>query len=160
MFSIDGGKVAQLLVICKLCNVFSWLELNLGARNGSLHTLPHLAVLECQRGVQPRVLSLVMLIKVQAETEKLQRLVPALGQLEKEGPYHVLIALAHYLKLRLDRRQRRLREGPLPPPYALLLLRRDSVVAGPASPTKVFRFLHARLGLRGRRRVQPFKRCT
>ena len=73
-----------------LLNFFPWLELNLGDRNGSLHALPHPAVLECQWRVQPRVLSLVMLIKVQAETEKLQRLVPTLGQLEKEGPHHVL----------------------------------------------------------------------
>ena len=173
MLSIDGGRVAQLHVICeifwpfklnklhRLLNFLPLLELNLGARNGSLkrplHALPHLAVLECQRRVQSRVLSLVMLIEVQTEAEKLQRLIPALGQLEEEGPHHVLVALAHYLELRLDRRQRGLREGPFPPPYRLLFLLRDPVVACPASPTKVFCFLHARLSFRGRRGVQPVR---
>ena len=133
------------------------LELDVGARKGSLHALPHPAVLECERRVQPRVLPLVVLVEVQAEAEELQRLVAALRQLEQEGPDHVLVALAHYLQLRLDGRQRGPREGPLPPLHGLLLLRRDPVVAGPAPPPEGLRLLHARLGLRGRRRVQPVK---
>ena len=48
------------------------------------------------------IFPLVVLVKVQPDTEKLEGLVLRAGQLQQKSPHHVLVALGDNLKLGLD----------------------------------------------------------